>query len=615
MAPRPQSDSGSATQHLDTSQIVGSCASYEPMEVIAATALLQLTSTSVPTQTSQASRVVERIFKRPREGTDSESSMLESPRPTKRTTLNDRSPHSNSLIQSIESYVTSDQDSTTKERGFKPFWNSQCAEISKSLWLPTETDLHDSGSSSLSGSSIGTAGGLSINIKTRSQEPPKWSSQKILSQSSQSSPAESREGGATETRLVNMKVKIYPTKKQRDWLIKTQHSLRALRNAAIAEVENKKTTLYKLRTHMLTTKDRQNAVAARVPDDPKEAEKHKAKWEAIDSVPSTLRKNTLRKLKDEYSENFKRVRQGTLKKFKMRFSSRKKKSGRINIPLESQAFHDTRPFDDDYIYMFARTKIDDIGTTFKRIKYKMQGSRKNKRKTLPDPRLHDCQILYEEPHRWYILIPYDKPIKSQPAPFKDVSLDPGTRAFQNFYSNDAGVVGTIDLPNRKEMLKKLLTKIKTAQSKRDKGGKGSKWWKLRYRMLWAKVRNKTKDLHAKAVRFLLDNFEEIRIGDMGSEFIKQSRNLNKIVKQEASFLSHYSFRQRLKEHAATRTIVEVAESYTSKTCCKCGNVHSSLGSASVYKCQNDQCNLVIGRDTNGAVNMYIKDLAGCTMHV
>lgn len=48
----------------------------------------------------------------------------------------------------------------------------------------------------------------------------------------------------------------------------------------------------------------------------------------------------------------------------------------------------------------------------------------------------------------------------------------------------------------------------------------------------------------------------------------------------------------------------VDESYTSKTCGRCGNLNNKLGGNKIYKCTN--CNLVIDRDINGARNILLK---------
>jgi putative transposase len=48
----------------------------------------------------------------------------------------------------------------------------------------------------------------------------------------------------------------------------------------------------------------------------------------------------------------------------------------------------------------------------------------------------------------------------------------------------------------------------------------------------------------------------------------------------------------------------VDESYTSKTCGKCGTLNENLKSKKVFKC--NECDLLIDRDINGARNILIR---------
>ena len=50
----------------------------------------------------------------------------------------------------------------------------------------------------------------------------------------------------------------------------------------------------------------------------------------------------------------------------------------------------------------------------------------------------------------------------------------------------------------------------------------------------------------------------------------------------------------------------VDESYTSKTCGRCGFIKDNLSGNKVYKC--DSCCLEIGRDLNGARNILLKNM-------
>jgi len=120
-------------------------------------------------------------------------------------------------------------------------------------------------------------------------------------------------------------------------------------------------------------------------------------------------------------------------------------------------------------------------------------------------------------------------------------------------------------------------------------------------MIRAKIRKKKKDMHGKIIRFMVDNFREIRIGDMGIMFIMQNKMMNKGTTFQQSFLSIYEFCQRLAERMTTRTIVVVNEVLTTKTCCKCGWIHNTIGSEKVFNCGSK-----MDRDTNAAACIHIK---------
>ena len=50
----------------------------------------------------------------------------------------------------------------------------------------------------------------------------------------------------------------------------------------------------------------------------------------------------------------------------------------------------------------------------------------------------------------------------------------------------------------------------------------------------------------------------------------------------------------------------VDESFTSKTCTRCGWLNQSLGKSKTFVCKN--CDLNIDRDINGARNILIKNI-------
>ncbi len=79
-----------------------------------------------------------------------------------------------------------------------------------------------------------------------------------------------------------------------------------------------------------------------------------------------------------------------------------------------------------------------------------------------------------------------------------------------------------------------------------------------------------------------------------------------MVKRVATCLRFYVFRERLKDKCTARGVNYkcVNESYTSKMCSVCANEKTDLGKNKIYNCTN--CKIIIGRDTNGARNIYCK---------
>ncbi len=56
-------------------------------------------------------------------------------------------------------------------------------------------------------------------------------------------------------------------------------------------------------------------------------------------------------------------------------------------------------------------------------------------------------------------------------------------------------------------------------------------------------------------------------------------------------------------------MVQVDETWSSKTCSQCGGVHYGLGASEVYRCTNADCGLVAERDTQSAKNILAHGLS------
>ena len=88
------------------------------------------------------------------------------------TISNDRSNTCKRSSQSIKSFQTSDQVSTSKEKVFVPSWKWPAKDSSTKLWLPTEIDCAGSPSNWLNGSFISTESNSWFSIKKWSPQSP-----------------------------------------------------------------------------------------------------------------------------------------------------------------------------------------------------------------------------------------------------------------------------------------------------------------------------------------------------------------------------------------------------------------------------------------------------------
>lgn len=207
---------------------------------------------------------------------------------------------------------------------------------------------------------------------------------------------------------------------------------------------------------------------------------------------------------------------------------------------------------------------------------------------------HDCSIHFDGKY-YYLLVPYEKPVKESKAENFHVALDPGQRKFQVAYSPCGGihVIGK----NASEKIYKLLLLIDSCVSKKDK--------KLEIK-LRRRVSNLQKELHDKTSRFLCENYKNIYIPKLtkNNDIIKNKRLRSKTIRQMV-VLGHCKFVEKLKTKAKDYNnikIHEITEEYTSQTCLKCHN--RTKTQKEIYKCR--ACGFKIDRDVLGSRNILLK---------
>jgi len=131
--------------------------------------------------------------------------------------------------------------------------------------------------------------------------------------------------------------------------------------------------------------------------------------------------------------------------------------------------------------------------------------------------------------------------------------------------------------------------------------------KERCNVLITKIQNIILDLHNQTANFLTTSFKSIFIPIFETKKMvnKKNRKINKTISKELLTLSHYKFREKLKNMCRLRknNYKVVTEEYTSKLCSNCGYLHKNLGSSEVYNCS--KCKLEIDRDINAARNLFL----------
>lgn len=287
-------------------------------------------------------------------------------------------------------------------------------------------------------------------------------------------------------------------------------------------------------------------------------------------VPVHTVDNALRDAIKAYKTCLANLKAGNIKFFRLR---KKRSTGNQNICIESSAF----------------------SKKYNSFAVRALGKSMRSSQSIKDiPKKRDSRLKYSH-GKYTLYVPTDKGGCQTITDRMEVcSLDPGARTFQTLYDTDQHAeYGSGSLISG--YIKKIEEKKKFQHTK---------WYKKYSRRLYDKIRNIVDDLHWKTAKSLCQQYDLILIGNLSTKRVGQT-GLNKKTKTVLSYLRHYEFRLRLMAKAEEfDTIVkEVDESYTSKTCGRCGNTVENLGGSKIFRCP---CGFEIDRDFNGSRNIMIK---------
>lgn len=209
--------------------------------------------------------------------------------------------------------------------------------------------------------------------------------------------------------------------------------------------------------------------------------------------------------------------------------------------------------------------------------------------------------------RWYAVFPEQMQLEPSESN-RVIALDPGVRTFLTGFDGEEFLeIGKSDFGRIARLcqhLDNLTSRMSKVNAKRRRAMR-----RAAFRMR-LHIRNLIDELHRQAACYLTKNYRIIFLPTFeSSEMVaKAKRKIRSKTVRAMLTWAHYRFKQTLKHQARRKdvAVIEVSEAYTSKTCTRCGHVHTKLGGAKIFRCPN--CNYEINRDFNGALGILLRAL-------
>ena len=477
----------------------------------------------------------------------------------------------------IQSLKTLAQDLILKEKDLSPFWNRSCMETSKKLWLPTMTGLQELDLTLYCSYAKTSIHNLPYSqIKTIKNQ--KMNSQMNLYQSL---PITQQSSMECENMTYSRKIRFYPTPIQKEIFKKFFGASRYLYNKTIDSFKNKKDEKFSLSLSKTRNKIMKNNKDI-TNDDPE-------LW--LKDIPYDTRQLAIKNALSSIKSSFELLKNKKIKYFNHKYKS--KKNNKQTFFIDHRAIKN--------LNLFPNLLKDNSKLIVKK-KYKEYYN------YIPTS---DALILKDN-NKYFIIFSKEKKIEENTTEKKElISLDPGIKKFQSFYTPDGyvGSIGDYKLKNKILKKEKRIDKLKSFITKNKKQKIKNKLKNKCYK-LKTKVKNIISDFHWKISNFLTKNFKIVLLPIFKSQQIKN--NLNSYNNRLLDIYSHYKFQQKMlyqsKKYNCQVKIVE--ENYTTKTCGNCGCINNFVGNSNIFWCPI--CKIELERDYQAARNIILKNLQGLT---
>jgi putative transposase len=239
---------------------------------------------------------------------------------------------------------------------------------------------------------------------------------------------------------------------------------------------------------------------------------------------------------------------------------------------------------------------------------------------VPEEAIDKSTTITYNKGRWFINVQQHIKTESEiQGDVKVVAIDQGVRTFATCYSESEVIIAGDKFAQRK--LYPLMKKVDKLISQKVKLqnlklSEEPQWYRDRMRYLDKKI-NKLKskkddlisDLHNRLSFELITKYDVIFLPTFETKKMvskKGERKIRRITARNMLDLNHYKFKLKIKWYADKygKHVVDVNESYTSKTKSWNGEIDNKLGSKKIIKGDN----FSVDRDINGARGIFLKNL-------
>jgi len=441
-------------------------------------------------------------------------------------------------------------------KDFRHFYDDSCRQLSSILLSPEEIGSAVSDKSCLNTSPRGEVRSWFLATQKRAERAdPRRDLSRCFKPS--------RTEGLVSVQFKSRRVRIYPTKEQRNLLRKWLGVSRLVYNRAIQHYKDKEFEVrnwMKLSKYLLTELDK----------------------DYVKSVPHKIKSISVKDAYISWSANCRKTKK-TGKPFSLKFKSRKDPIQSCHIP---------------------KSAVSELGI------YHTKSGRMKFAQTdwLAGAEISDCRLIFDH-GRWLLSIPRkiqpQQPTENQGGA---VAVDPGIRNYGTYLSTD-GRFGWVGQRAFERVLKlnlridKLRSIIAATEDKLRKFR-----LKRTINRLYHKIQDLVDELQWKFINFLTKEFTTVIFPPFNvSEMVKTSnRKIRKVVVRSMMALRFFEFKERLKNKCKERHVlfIEQNESWTSKTNSFNGEVMTNLGGREYFNYQGFRIN----RDVNGSRNILLRAL-------